>query len=49
MIEAQNQLGYFYLLSRNLKKAKEQAEIVLAIEANNSSAYLLLSNISLAE
>ena len=49
MIDAQNQLGYLYLLGGDRKKAKERAEIVLAKEANNSSAHLLLSNINIAE
>ena len=49
MIEAHSQLGNLYLLSGNRAKAKEQAGIILIKEANNSSAHLLLSYISVAE
>ena len=49
MIDAQNQLGYLYLLGGDRKKAKERAEIVIAKDANNSLAHLLLSHIHIAE
>ena len=49
MTDARNQLGQMYLLSGDRKKAREQAETVLAKDARNSSAHLLLSNISLTE
>src|SRR3989304_9042086 len=49
MIDARNQLGKLYLLSGDRKKAREQADAVLAKEAGNSSAHLLLSNVSLVE
>jgi Tfp pilus assembly protein PilF len=49
MLEAQNQLGSLYLLSGNRAKAREQAEIVLVKDANNSSAHLLLSSIYIGE
>jgi Tfp pilus assembly protein PilF len=49
MLEARNDLGSLYLLSRDPKKAREQAETVLAKDAKNSAAHLLLSNIYLTE
>jgi Tfp pilus assembly protein PilF len=49
MIEARNQLGQLYLLSGDQKKAREQVDSVLAKDARNSAAHLLLSNISLTE
>ena len=49
MVEARNQLGGLYLLSRDTKKAREQAELILAKDAKNSLAHMLLSNIYLME
>ena len=49
LLEARNQLGGLYLLSRDTKKAREQAEFILAKDAKNSLAHMLLSNIYLME
>jgi len=47
--DAHIQLGNLYLLSGKRDKAKEQADIALAKDVNNSSGHLLLSNIHIAE
>jgi tetratricopeptide (TPR) repeat protein len=49
MIDARNHLGQLYLLYGDRKKAREQADAVLAKETGNSSAHLLLSNAYLSE
>jgi len=49
LTDARLQLGSLYLLSREIKKAREQAEKALSKEPNNSSAHLLMSLIFVAE
>ena len=49
MVDAHNQLGWLYLLSKDTKKAREQAELILSKDARNSLAHMLLSNIYLTE
>ena len=49
LLDARHQLGGLHLLSRDTKKAREQAEFILTKDANNSLAHLLLSNVYLLE
>ncbi len=41
MVEARNQLGVLYLMSGDTKKAREQAELILAKDAKNSLGHML--------